>query len=208
MATTKQGFKSQLHAQVKESIVRNLANHTIQQLHRDGEPGRMWKCSNDGSSVYAFTVSAPPGWLIMYGDMGECMWSRTRDMLAFVRGSIVSLNYFSEKASRDCKIEEERQELAEEWLNEAEQEWLERHGEPMTDEQLEHLADIRNAYESYGDPAHLQTAIYESPLYRGDTSSVPSLRYYTYQYLWKIEALKWFVAKLDAGEFTKADFEW
>jgi hypothetical protein len=208
MTTTKQDFKSRLHAQVKESIERNLANHTIQQWHRDGEPGRVWKCSNNGSSVYSFTVCAPPGWLIMYGDMGECMWSRHRDMLAFVRGSIGSLHYFSEKASRDSVIEEERQELAEEWLDEAEQEWIERHGDPMNEEELEHLADIRNAYENYGDAAHLREAIYESPLYNGDTSSIPSCRYYTYHYLWKIEALKWFIAKLDAGGFEKVIFEW
>jgi len=199
-------FKKDLLERVAESAKENLKSHTIVQLHSDNDPGRLWKCSNNGSSVYAFTVCAPPGWLIMYGDVGECMWSRHRDMLPFIRGSIGSLDYFSEKASKDCKIYEVRQEIAEEWLDEQESEWESYHGEPMTEEQKEKLDDIRESYRLYEDPDDLRRAAYESGMF--DCSWIPSCEYYTYQYLWKIEALKWFIAKIDAGEFTKANFDW
>jgi hypothetical protein len=208
MTNTKSDFKSRLRQQAEESIGRDLANHTIVQMHRDGEPGRIWKCSNKGSSVYAFTVCAPPGWLIVYGDMGECMWSRHRDMLPFIRSSIGSLDYFSEKASKDCLIREERTELAQEWLDQAEQDWQDSHGSPMNDQQQEQLQEIREAFESYGEIADLQRAIYEARMF-DSFSAIPSCRYYTYQYLWTIEALKWFIQKLDAGEFTKnLNFQW
>ena len=201
-------FKTQLHEQVLVCIKENLKHHTIQQLHKEGDAGRIWRCTNNGSSVYGFTVLAPPGWLIMTGDMGECMWSRHRDMLPFIRGSIGSLSYFSEKVPREVKIMDEYTELATEWLEEAQSEYEERHAEPMTDEELEQLADIQSSYETYGDPSDLRRAIYESPLYNGDTSSVPSLQYYTYQYLWKIEALKWFIDRIDSGVFEVKEFTW
>jgi len=202
-------FRSKLRRRTTGNALKDLKDHTIVQLHRDGDPGRVWRCRNNGSSVYGFTVCAPPGWLIVYGDMGECMWSRTRDMLAFIRGSIRSLDYFSEKASKDCKIREPYTELAEEWLQEQEsgKEWEDYHGEPMSDQHKEKLQEIREAYEQYNSIENLIQAAYESGLY-DSTSYLPHCQYYTYQYLWKLEALKWFVAKIDAGEFTKASFSW
>jgi hypothetical protein len=202
-------FRTSLRRRAAEDAQKNLKNHTIVQLHRDGDPGRIWRCSNNGSSVYKFTVCAPPGWLHVYGDMGECMWARSYDMLAFIRGSIGSLDYFSEKASKDCKIREPYTELAEEWLEEQESgtEWEENHGEPITDENREKLHEIREAFERYNSIENLIQAAYESGLY-DSPSYLPHCEYYTYQYLWKIEALKWFVAKIDADEFTKANFSW
>jgi hypothetical protein len=202
-------FRENQRRRAAENALNDLKNHSIVQIHRDGDPGRIWKCSRNGSSVYAFTVCAPPGWLIVYGDMGECMWSRHRDMLAFIRGSIGSLDYFSEKASKDCKIREPYTELAEEWLAEQEsgEEWEGYHGEPMSDEDKEKLQEIREAYERYNSIENLIQAAYESGLY-DSTSYLPQCEYYTYHYLWKIEALKWFIAKIDAGEFTKASFAW
>ncbi len=207
MTTTKLDFKSQLRKRAAESAQENLKSHTVQQLHRDGDPGRIWRCTNGGSSVYGFTVHAPPGWLMISGDMGECMWSRTRDMIDFARQSIGSLNYFSEKASRDSKITEVYQELAQEWLDQAESDWKEMTGEPMDEEELEKLSEIRSAYELYNNPEDLKTAIYESGMY-DSCSYIPTCEYYTYHYLWKIEALKWFIAKIDAGEFTTSGFSW
>lgn len=207
MTTTKTDFRSKLQQSVAERIENDLRNHAIVQLHRDGDPGRIWRCTNNGSAVLAFTVCAPPGWLIFSGDMGECMWSRLYDMLTFVRSSIKDLNYFSEKASRDSKIREVHTELAEEWLDETEREWEELNGEPMTEDELEKFKEIRSKFETYNQVSDLQKAIFESGMF-DNTSSIPSCEYYTYHYLWKIAALKWFIAKLDAGEFTKKNFAW
>lgn len=195
--------KDGMIADVKRRIENDLKDHVITQRHRDGDPGRFWRCAKPGTVNLSFTVYAPPGWLMIAGDMGECMWSRVYDMLSFIRGSINSLEYFSEKASKDCIIREKRQELAEEWLEEQEEgsEWEEYHGEPMTDEQKETLQEIRDEFEEYNSIDRLQAAIYDSQMF-DSTSYIPSCEFYTFQYLWKIEALKWFIAKLDAGEFV------
>lgn len=201
-------YKKELHARVLKTVAGDLKLHVVTQIHADGQPGRLWRCARPQSSVYSFTVCAPPGWLIVYGDMGECMWSRHRDMLPFIRGSAGSLGYFSQKVSRNCEIREKVPALAEEWLADAPKEWKASHGKAMTAEQRQVLSDIKDAYHSYEDIADLQRAIYESRMF-DSPSYIPSCEYYTYQYLWTVEALKWFVAKLDAGDFVVGkDFSW
>jgi len=201
-------YKDKLVSRAKSDVAECLINHVVTQRHRDGDPGRIWRCARPGTVVYAFTVYATPGWLMMTGDIGECMWSRVYDMLSFIRGSIGSLEYFSEKASRDCVIREKRTELAEEWLDEQPKEWKEYHGEPMTKEQKAKLREIRDEFEEYNSIDRLQTAIYDSQMF-DSTSYIPSCEFYTFQYLWKIEALKWFIAKVDSGDVVKdvATFE-
>jgi hypothetical protein len=52
-------------------------------------------------------------------------------------------------------------------------------------------------------------AIYESLILCTDQRrSIPELECYTYHYLWKVEALKWFLAKLDAGEVVVDPYDW
>ena len=199
-------FGDKLKAEAKHSVERNLANHRIRQRHRDGDVVRLWRCDNNGSSFYHFTICAPPGWLIMYGDMGECMWSRVPDMIDFARNSIKSLDYFSKKASNDCKIEEDRAELITEFLEDFEKDFEDNHGEPLTDEQREEFNELRDGFDDT-DVISFQSAFYHSSFCQ-DGESVPSAKCYTFHYLWKIEALKWFIAKLDAGDFIKDEYDW
>jgi hypothetical protein len=199
-------FRKQLLEQAKKSAEQNLKNHRVRQRHRDGDTVRLWRCDNNGSSVYHFTVCAPPGWLIVYGDMGECMWSRTPDMIQFARESINSLGYFSEKVSRDCKIRELRSELAEEWFSTIRDEWKQC-GRKWTKEHSAALKSIRHEFDNYGLLEDFRKAIYESILC-SDSDDLPDLECYTYHYLWKIEALKWFLAKLDAGEVVVDPYDW
>lgn len=206
--TTKLSYRDQLNAMVRESIKRNLANHQIRQRHRDGDVVRLWRCDNNGSSIYHFSVLASPGWLMMYGDMGECMWSRVPDMLSFVRGSIGSLGYFSEKASKNCIIEEDRAELISEFLEDFEKDFEENRGEPMTDEQREEFRELRDGFDPNNhDVSEFQRDFWNSS-FCYDSEAMPDTKCYTFHYLWKIEALKWFIKKLDAGEFVKDVYEW
>jgi hypothetical protein len=193
-------FEKQQMARVVATAKENLKDHVITQLHKDGEGGRRWLCSRPQSSVYRFHVYAPPGWLMITGDMGECMWSRVYDMLAFVRQSIGSLGYFSEKVTRDIEIKEYHTELVEEWFKNFKKEWKESYGEKPSKDVLGQLADLRESWENYNDPQRLQMEIYEG-IYDYDSESIPSFKTYKYHYLWKIEALKWFIAKIDAGQF-------
>jgi len=199
-------FHKQLLEQAQKSAKENLKNHRVRQRHRDGDIVRLWRCDNDGSSVYHFSVCAPPGWLIVYGDMGECMWSRTPDMIGFARKSINDLHYFSQKISSDCRIKEVRKELIDEWFASVRQQWKEC-GRKWTKNHSAALKAIRDAYDDYGDPHDFQKEIYESILCT-DHDDMPKLECYTYGYLWKVEALKWFLAKLDAGEVVVDPYDW
>ena len=207
-AKTKLDFRDQLHEDAKQAVAKNLANHTVHQIHDDGAPGRIWRCTNNGSSVYGFTVHAPPSWLMITGDMGECMWSREYDMLPWVRSSINSLDYFSSKASRDCDIKESRTELIEEWFKTVKKDWKE-YGREWGTKQTEALNSIKNVFKWNNDPHRFMQELYESELCM-DCDDLPDLKCYKYHYLWKVEALKWFIAKHDAGEVVKRDklFSW
>lgn len=200
-------FRKQLLEQAKKSAEQNLKNHRVRQRHRDGDTVRLWRCDNNGSSVYHFTVCAPPGWLIVYGDMGECMWSRTPDMIGFARESIGSLGYFSEKVSRDCKITEPRGELITEFLAEYEGRHALNYGEVMTTAEREVLAELRDSWNGSEDIEAFLREFYESDLCH-DSDSMPDVNAFTYHYLWKVEALKWFLAKLDAGEVVVDPYDW
>lgn len=200
-------FRKQLLEQVKKSAEENLKNHRVRQRHRDGDTVRLWRCDNNGSSVYHFSVCAPPGWLIVYGDMGECMWSREPDMINFARKSINSLGYFSEKASHDSKIYEQRGELITEFLAEYETDHLRDYGDEMTAEQLEVLNELRYSWSKSEDIEGWLREFYESDLCN-DCESMPDVKSFTYHYLWKIEALKWFLAKLDAGDVVVDPYDW
>jgi hypothetical protein len=89
--TVKTDYRSRLLQDAIERAPKNLAEHVVTQRHNDGDAGRLWRCAKPQSSSYAFTIYAPPGWLIFTGDMGESMWSREYDMIEFARKSINSL---------------------------------------------------------------------------------------------------------------------
>lgn len=195
-------YKKRLAQDAKKNAIQNLKNHTVEQYHNDGDQCRLWRCSNDGSSVYHFWVCAPPGWLIVYGDMGECMWSRTSDMIAFARQSIESHDYFASKASRDSTIREVNPELAREWLSNVLKEWNDDYGRKPTAKEKDIVASLREWWEDYGDPVGLRMQIYESGLF-SDCEGIPSFEFYTYSYLWRCEAIKWFLGKLDSSSFVR-----
>ena len=197
MTVVKPDFRTRLHAQVKEAFERDIANHVLEQLHLDGDVARVWRCGRPKSSVYCFWVCASPHCLTVYGDMGEFMWMRHPDMIPFIRGSIESLSYFSEKSPATIKIREPYTGLIDEWFEEVKDRWI-AGGSEWTDAEDDELNGIRNEYENYGDPADFRRAVYESDLC-SDAEDVPNIEYYSFHYLWVIEGLKWFIKTLDAG---------
>lgn len=196
-------FKRSLMDRVQRSLVNNTKDHVVQQLHGDDDTVKLWRCGKPQSSTYMFYVCSAPNCLMVYGDMGECMWQRHYDMIPFVRGSVHSLDYFSEKVPADLRdgIMTDHKELIDEWLAGVKEEQIEL-GYEWTKEQDRALEEIRGSYSHYESPDDFRRAVYESDLYR-DCDSMPAVSWYTYHYLWKIEALKWFIQKLDAGEVVK-----
>jgi len=200
MNKTKLRWCDQYREQVKRNARVNLASHTVVAKHREGDECRRWCCSQNGSSKYAFTVLAVPGWLIMFGDMGECMWSRTYDMIDFARNAIRDIRYFSEKVSRDVCIRDGKSELVLEWIKETPEEWEQCYGEPMSKKNKSKFAELCKWWTQNGCDQGIEEfrrEIYESGLYEYDCEAIPSFQFYKYHYLWKVEALVWFIEQLD-----------
>lgn len=176
---------------------KNSANHVVTQLHRDGDTVRLWRCGSEKTVIHHFYICCPPGWMMVYGDMGEYQWSRTVDMVEFARGSIGSLDYFSEKIAQNCTIKSNNPDLVDEWLDSIREESLEG-GRGWTEQHDSALNELKDQWEHSGDVRAFQDAVYVSPIYR-DYEDMPNIKTYTYPYLWVVEGINWFISQLDAG---------
>jgi len=188
-------------AQVKERFADWIARtpeYVVQQIHRDGDIVKLWRCGKPQSSTCMCYVCSAPNCLMVYGDMGECMWQRHYDMIPFIRGSVHSTSYFAEKVPREINIQDEYPELVEEWFAEVKQERIDG-GYDWTEEHDEELQNIRDEWENYGIVADFHKAHYESKLFR-DCEDHVTTKYYSFHYLWKTELLAWFIQQLDAGK--------
>lgn len=173
-------------------------NFVVQQKSGDDDVVKLWRCGNPNSVINSFWVCSAPGCLIVYGDRGDYMWQRCPDMISFVRGSIGSLSYFSEKVPSDIKIKEDKHELIQCWIDTAKDEWIE-NGSEWTDEQegeLEHISMYID------EPQRFISEFFESSFYV-DCESFPAIDFYNHNYLWVIEGLKWFIKELDTGKVIK-----
>jgi len=69
-------------AKSRERFVRETATHEMEILRDDG-PYRHVRFMRPGTSMYYFDLVTWPGWLVVCGDVGDYMFSRTRDMFEF-----------------------------------------------------------------------------------------------------------------------------
>lgn len=178
--------------------IEKTPDYVVKQMHRDGDTVQLWRCGKPNSSSYAFYICSAPHCLMVYGDMGEYMWQRHPDMIPFIRGSIGSLDYFSEKVPRDIQIKTDYRELVEEWFATVKQERIDC-GYDWGEKEEQALAQLRDEWNSYEEVQQFKWALFESDLYN-DYEDVPRTEYYTFHYLWTIEALKWFIKQLDEGK--------
>ena len=197
MSKFEKRFRKDAEARFASHIEKN-PEYVVQQLHRDDDIVKLWRCGKPQSSTYMFYLCSAPNCLMVYGDMGEYMWQRHYDMIPFIRGSVHSLDYFSEKVPRGIKIRTDYLELVDEWFDEVKQSRID-YGEDWTEEHDEELSELKDVWNSYQDVSEFKTALYSSKLYR-DYEDVPRTEFYTFQYLWIVEALKWFITQLDEGK--------
>lgn len=193
-------FRKEFQEEVRRrfsSHIENNPEYVVQQMYRDGDVVKLWRCGKPGSSICSFYICSSVGCLMVYGDMGEYMWERHPDMIPFIRGSIHSLAYFSEKVPHGIEIKEDCSELIEEWFSEIKQDWVE-YGSEWGEKEENALEELRDSWDSWEDVGRFMQDFFDSIFYN-DCESFPNCRYYTFQYLWVIEGLKWFIQQLDGG---------
>lgn len=82
--------------QIRELSDKAFANHTITERMRCGV-FRSWRCQKPGTRAHLFDITTIPGSLIITGDVGDLIVTRTYDMLPWCRGSVDDTRYFAEK---------------------------------------------------------------------------------------------------------------
>jgi hypothetical protein len=180
---------------------KDLSEHQVTMRLNNGL-WRSWRCQRPGSWVYGFDVTTGPGWIMVTGDMGTCVWERTADMIDWAEASINSLSYFAEKVPREIKIKEYDPDKAKAWLLGEIVDYFNDHcGSDdhggMDDKQWTHWHRLLTLYrhEDPSDQMEFAQAIHKSGV--ADGSDWPNFYNYTYHFLWIREGLKWFFAHKD-----------
>lgn len=157
----------------------------------------------------SFNVVTWPGSLCFTGDMGEYLFQRTNDMVAFMRSAWPDYGYMAEKCvASNGELKEFREELFHAVLKERIREGIQRgkggrfakstytvhYGGGRKEEKSvkEAVRDVLREYESYSDPHDATRAMYESGLWWDD---LPSCKDYTVGFLWCLHAIHWFCGK-------------
>lgn len=173
---------------VAKNVASDLKDHVITVKHMDGMY-RHWHCGKPGTSNQYFEIVTWPGSLCYTGDMGEFLFQRTTDMVAFMRNSAMSHAYAAEKCvAHDGRLREWREEVFEEELATC----LE-----YADGDEEQIAHVKKQIEWIRDQIcgddpkqESMSALYQSGLVDG--CDFPSCEAFTYHFLWCLYAIKWF----------------
>lgn len=199
---------------VKERIANDLKDHVVTVLHADGMY-RHWRCAKPGCWNMAFNIVTWPGSLCFTGDMGEFLFQRTEDMVAFMRSACMSYSYAAEKCvASKGKLKEFREEIFREVLKERIRDGVQRGeggkfakstytvylaGGRKEEKSVKDAVDeILREYANYGTPSDAEKAMYESGLWDG--TDLPSCKDYTFHFLWCLHAIHWFCEKVKGGE--------
>ena len=166
-----------------ERAKKAFEHHVVEERSRNGVY-RSWRCHNPDEGCFWFDITTIPGSLIITGDLGDMIVSRSYDMLPWCRGSIDSIGYFAEKVSRDFKTTEFSAVALEEWLREElKNDW-------RSDEHRELIRDtLEDGFDDYREEGYWREELHELT----DSSDPPNWSDYTPRFLWLREAIKWFV---------------
>ncbi len=192
---TKLRYCKRQEAEIKNRIVRDLAEHVITEVRRDGLHGH-WRCGKPETSNLSFSIITWPGFLCYTGDMGHYLFRRTENMIGFMQSASMSYSYAAEKCiAHDGRLREWRHELFEEELEDYLRDLRESCvSEKRLAEVVEKQDQIRREYSIYEAEHDASKAMYESGLYDG--SDMPNCKAFTFHFLWGLHAIKWFCDRM------------
>jgi len=180
---------------VAEHATKSFANHVLTKTHDAGE-WQSWRCSKPDSWSFGFHVTSMPGHLLVTGDIGNLWLSRERDMMAWLSKAILDPHYLLSKAVTGMEVKSWSEEAAADWIDGEERtarEELEGKDLTVRLEAIDRLRSVSdqgehefwNAWADYCSDDH------------ADSSDPPSLDRPTSTALYCVEALRFFLSKLD-----------
>lgn len=177
-----------------ESLIREMSDkafcsHKITQQLNNGMY-RSWLCRNPSRSAYWFQITTIPGTLLLTGDLGSLVVSRSEDMVAFCRRSIDSTSYFAEKC-QDANTKVFSHDAVREWIS-SHREYL---NETAEDYDAQSLARQREQLDEVDNRLHELDwrGVYEIAEDCFDPGEPPSWDEWDSQFLWRRDAIRWFV---------------
>lgn len=185
-------YRRRIRKLVADRFVNDVRLHSMD-VKLDNDVHRHLTFSKNGSSILRFSIVTWPGYICICGDMGEYVWARTRDMFSFVRGSIHSEVYFTEKLTA---VSEKRGFL--EFQHELWEETIE--------DLLAHFGEVEETRNSLLDlQVNAEPGSFEEACELLDGTGIDDvfewfsgLQDYSYQYLWCLRALQFAVETYDA----------
>lgn len=169
---------------------REFAQHQITELSRNGV-FRTWRCAKPGTGMYGFMITTIPGSLIVTGDIGELIVSRTYDMLPWARVAANDLNYFASKTSQNFRIREFSHQKFAEWKND-EFSRLRRDAEDNPGTEAEkYFERFRDGYQDFHSEEYGPDELLRE--FEGWYEEPPDWTDFTNGFLWAVEAVRWFV---------------
>ena len=183
---------------IREMAAAAFADHAVSVLHDAGE-WRAWRCQRPDSWTHGFDVIALPGRLLVGGDIGDLWLERERDMIAWARKAQDDAHYLLSKAVPSMRraVKAWSAERALDSMDREEAEAREAFADPSQAGDLRRrLEAVEACREAVDDGEHAFWAAWgESAL--NDGSDPPATDAHTSEALWCVEALRWFLAKVE-----------
>lgn len=108
-------FRQKREDEIRRISSKRFKDFIIEEQYRIGV-NRSWICRDPKSWDCSFTITTIPYHLIVTGDLGDLIVSRSYDMLPWCRGSAHSTEYFAEKVPHGYQTHEFCHEVLREWI--------------------------------------------------------------------------------------------
>lgn len=171
-----------------------FSRHRIHVVSR-GDKVSCYRCASPDTNIHSFCITLIPGSLIVNGDIGELIVSRSPDMLSWSNRAIRDIAYFASKVAPAIPTKQFDAAVAEALV-----EGLRLEADATQDsESAEGLDDALDALED-GGPDDFCRALADAGYYRD--YDFPDLKNWTSNFLWCREAVKWFIDHLENQKDT------
>lgn len=204
--------KRQQREQLERYAEESFKDHVLTVEQSEG-PVRMWHCGKPGTGIYSFRVIAAPGFLGVYGDVGDGMlMAYDKDLIPWLRSAVQSPGYLMSKMLKKQKEfnADEAREMMKRMVDEShaedDEEDIEGNSPELlknsTDTMVETILDNWNDDPPDRDGHEFFQAAYDAGM---DTEMFDSVMDYCADDYWTLACLKKFSELLEKANTNKGE---
>ena len=202
--------KQRQREQVAHTAEKEFKDHMLTVEQGEG-PVRMWYCGRPGTGIYSFRVIAAPGFLGVYGDVGDGMlMAYDRDLVKWLPGAVRSPEYLMSKMRKKQKEFNavEAREMMQRMIDEshADEETDESGAEEKEQNSTEKM--VEEILDNWDDdpPEHDGHCFFQAAFDAGmDTEMFDSVMDYCADDYWTLACLKKFLELLEKANTNKGE---